>query len=305
MSKTKKRKLSGPSLREDAGDVFSVKEDQHNGHTKSKLSRVSLLVEKIQKSLSDPPIPDGDSRPKDKSALSAMVKECANLKGVDVAQTHAATTADRSGYIPHRASQSKEASSDFGDLDDEELESSLLRAIGLAEHGHKNSQRSISEQPNTHHGASRKEPASVTGKDETNAPSTTGNSNEVDKITATLTEEDVADEFGDEGDDLDTTDLETMVAKYDTKGPAKLEGPVDVDGGHNPNPYPASTSNCEGAPDAKDLDGARPDMSISRGPVEADDEFGEIGDDDFELAEAAAQNTSGSSSTVCTRSQSH
>ncbi|KAI9794693.1 MAG: Tripartite DNA replication factor [Piccolia ochrophora] len=224
-SKAKRRRTSGPELRAVGNDIINLKESGRAvDQSESKLSRVSLLVEKVQESLaqstgkppaqgqsSSLPLPDPNGCLVEMVRLS--VEEQRALDGID---TVGADEQHGEMYpAPPPEGKAGESSSDFGDFDDRDVDISVLNMadhedkarhdLGLAtdaplEHDEKLdegcAEAATTTSPATACLLKRTSPRSVQKK---------------------LEEEVELDEFGEDDNGLFAADLEDVLVEYEAQ----------------------------------------------------------------------------------------
>ena len=318
-SKSKKRKLSQPSLA-DAADhlVAAPKQDQSPSQGRSKLSRVSLLVERVQESLARPSKADGSAgtssliaspQRHERPATAPLPNDPGTTSATAVAPCSPKCSPRHPGApvdaVPSQHdSDAKGDSSDFGEFDDLDLK--LLETVDRREDANKESpglknQGSVRhvtrEEDNSNLALAAIEP--VVKPCHARAHQSSPRASLANPVTRPPDGTVDSDEFGDDDEDLDAADFENVVAQYDT-GPSSLDA---SGGGGRGGAAPTQAQKLAAdevlirSVQARDL---KPSSRLAIEAEEGDDEFGDVADFDFDLAAAeVAASHPPSSTSVC------
>ncbi|KAI9674760.1 MAG: Tripartite DNA replication factor [Caeruleum heppii] len=285
-SKTKRRKLSTLHV-EGFDDVAPPKwHGQPTSPGKNKISRVSLLVERVQQSLSKPPF-DRDPQATDTSPLPRRIAHSTSCPEALIVEEERAQTQPDSEHIeetrmtvPTLLEQRKDpsdGSSDFGDFDPEAIDVDILEAkeakeatggpsldaaVGLA----------IEKPIETDSVMPDQCLLAVTVPTPALDDPRVLLEEHADLETVLTVEAGEEDEFG-EDDDIYAADLEEVVSRYDAQ---KVTGssPPSTDYGELLDP-PSDV-----------IDGSSRVQPAQEEATVSDDEFGDMADDDLELAAA-------------------
>ncbi|KAI9790110.1 MAG: Tripartite DNA replication factor [Candelina submexicana] len=236
-SKTKRRKITCSGSLGAGDDVLANAEDIRESHGKSKLSRVNLLVEKLQESLANPTPLDRTAGPSSSSPLPDRNAQF-HAPSASPLQRLAEITEDYGSDFVDNAFEAQEESknvdlpddaaeagpvdgkgSDFGDFDDDEFDAGMLEAADLAASNAVTSTSVNSKSAMLTHELLPSSPLSLQAQKKVMTSSDYVPFHEQEdsyKITSKpnmILDKD-ADEFGEE-DDLFAADLEDIASKYD------------------------------------------------------------------------------------------
>ncbi|KAI9819890.1 MAG: Tripartite DNA replication factor [Pycnora praestabilis] len=238
LSKAKRRRVTGPEVRLQGEDIFAVTNQDPEKKGVAKISRLNLLVERMQKSLAKP------SRAREISGLSSSsplpekiedniapyvsplqrlvtaterVRHTVSFGTTDNAELRSNVSIDKMQiYAP----SPKETSSEFGDFDDDEID--MLEAAEAASCEAVNG-TNIAQEPST-----ERLPQSQHFRDDGTEKTklalhltTAANFDDIAQTTVGLEDQEESDEFGEDDEQLLTADLEDFIAKYDTQSNLK------------------------------------------------------------------------------------
>ncbi|KAI9811108.1 MAG: Tripartite DNA replication factor [Thelocarpon impressellum] len=255
MSKAKKMKHSGQSGADESAGVFSAgRQEESPSQGKSKPSRNDL----------------------DRKSVSGEGPE--SSEGADAERQDVGSDG---------------RSSAFGDFDDDDINMSLLEAADLAE---VTSERGFDD-PKEGPAADRPHQVSMSptnrrgsagpAKDASAGRSEVGLGASLSTDAEGIGSTGSSDEFGDDGEDIDAADFEDAAAQYDT-GPSSRTGTVDGDGGVVPTSQasrPAGDGVLIRSVGSQSSTGGASKLTAV-GTEVLEEDFGDVGDFDFELAAA-------------------
>ncbi|KAI9851445.1 MAG: Tripartite DNA replication factor [Thelocarpon superellum] len=261
-SNAKRRKLSASHIKLEA-DVMSapLQPMLSQGPARSKLSRVSLLVDRIQQSLTHPP---KQADVNVQAPAQARPRSCPSPDSTASQPQHSSfSDSALSSSALQQALATLDASSEFGDLDDDGLDLALCDMADAAA-GPTNTAPTDTVQP-------RPAPTKHATSDPTEPHSAIADASAVKPDMASAAHQPV-DDFAedDDEDDMDAAELETVLAQFDNRTPQD-RATADHD---------AAGKEVQPARGAGTLQ-ERTDCGGS-----SDDEFGDVADLDFDLAAA-------------------
>lgn len=306
-SKAKRRKLSVPDVE---GDVIGAPPPTPHDHAhpqqKSKLSRVSLLVERIQETLAQPPVRKelSSSSPLPERASdpsTATESPCKRARTADVlhkktalAVTEALVAGPPGPPDGEHQTSANGGSSDFGDFDDNVLEAGLLEVADHTDSKTATCPKQPLDGP-AEDSASHEAKEQVDIVQSRRAPdniSAVPTARTALAIEAIPTE--LLDDFEDIGDDDYGADLENMMLEYDTRtaaaaDQAKETGPAidrSIEGSSLPSMSALEGIEAEAVQQGAVKIGIPPEGLQEGEGHDSDDEFGDLGEVDFDLATA-------------------
>ncbi|KAI9782713.1 MAG: Tripartite DNA replication factor [Geoglossum umbratile] len=283
-SKVKRRRTAGPGADSSDDVFFALAEDTQETPARSKLSRVSLLVDKLQESLSHPTRMTNQNGPSSSSPLPLngdlpMLDNSSPLRRASgdtwegrpsvALRLEESLPSERDLTIDQNVRVQENSSSEFGDFDDADIDMDMLNAVESAAvttavtAPQRKVEKETSQNDPVHQPALTRADSDAIAKD-------------VRKVLdaqagGVITNGDMAldgfDEFDGSDEEIFAADLEDIVAMYDTQRP--------------PNPREEAGAQVEPMRDVGIS--PQPMARVNEPHVDmSDGEFGELDDVDFE-----------------------